>query len=448
MLFLLWDKVKFDMKKPLFTFALCTVLFTAFAADQSPAAPKNGAVQVVSEKISLSADKTEAGCGEKITFMVKLTGKNIAKRKLFAQIEGNAGIRSRKQLLTDDSGCAKFEIISNRPGTVYAQVSFPKERKFQAAGVAVDKEKVTPALPCPADFNDFWNKIKSGLDARPMDAIVTPEAVKDKSLKGFKVIFPMGGDGKDGYAKLSYPADAKPKSLPAFLLVHGAGTGFVPVNEAWTKIGGGMLLLSLSPMPADAKGGVYAAKTGRMKGYRHWNADDREKIAFKDMFSRVYRALQYLKSRPEWDGKTLIVYGTSQGGGQALAAGGLDPQITMVVAHVPAICHHGGRARGSDSGWPHYYKTAAYRKNQQAVLDATSYIDGVNFARNIKNARVLMTTGYIDRTCPSESVFAAFNTIPSTNKKLICTPNANHRVPDHIRALALKAVADHIKTGK
>ena len=436
------------MKKAFFTFALCTALFTLFAADTPQPAPQKQALQPVSEKISVTADKTEAECGEKITFLIKLTGKNIARRKLLAQIEGNSEIRSTKKLSTDENGCAKLEIVSNRPGTVFVQIRIPKSRNSHAAGVAVSKEKVTPALPCPADFNDFWNQIKSGLDARPMDAVVTPEPVKDKSLKGFKVIFPMGGDGKDGYAKLSYPANAKPKSLPAFLLVHGAGTGFVPVNEPWTKIGGGMLLLSLSPMPADAKGGVYAARTGRMKGYRHWNADDREKIAFKDMFSRVYRALQYLKSRPEWDGKTLIVYGTSQGGGQALAAGGLDPQITMVVAHVPAICHHGGRARGSDSGWPHYYTTAAYRKNQQAVLDATAYCDGVNFARNIKNARVLMTTGYIDRTCPSESVFAAFNTIPSTNKKLICTPDANHRVPANVRALALKAVADHIKTGK
>ncbi len=431
-----------------FAFALCAVLLPALASGKADAAPKVKELQPVTEKISVKADRTEAKCGEKITFTVKLTGKNITKRPLLAEIEGNAKIRATRKLVTDENGCAAFEVTSVHPGTVYAAVRIPKTKTFSAAGVAIDKEKVTPALPCPADFNDFWNKIKSGLDARQMDAVLSVEPVRDKSLKAFKVIFPMGGDGKDGYAKLSYPAGAKAKSLPAFLLVHGAGTGFVPVKEAWTKVGGGMLLLSLSPMPADAKGGVYNAKTGRMKGYRYWNADDREKIAFKDMFSRVYRALQYLKSRPEWDGKTLIVYGVSQGGGQALAAGGLDPQISMVVAHVPAICHHGGRARGSDSGWPHYYKIPAYKKDQKAVLDATSYFDGVNFARNIKTQRVMLTTGFIDRVCPSESVFAAFNTIPSANKKLICTPSANHRVPLHVHELALKAVADHIKTGK
>ena len=434
------------MRKLFFFAALACAMLTVSGAN--PTASPSAAVKKFTETIAITADKTEAKCGEKIIFNIKVSGKDIAKKAFIAEIDGNAKIRAKKTLLTDDSGNAKIEITANRPGMVYCKVTLKNQprKSGKAAGVAVEKEKVAPALPCPADFNAYWDKIKADIDKRPMDAIVTPAKVVNKSLKGFKVIFPMGGDGKDGYAKLSYPANAKPKSLPAFLLVHGAGTGMVGVKEEWTTIAGGMLLLSLSPMPADSKGGVYAAKQGRFTGYRFWDADNRDKVFFNMMFQRVYRALQYLKSRPEWDGKTLIVYGVSQGGGQALAAGGLDPAITMVVAHVPAICSHGGRNAGGDSGWPHYFQTPAYRKNRKAVLDATSYIDAVNFARNIKNARVLMTTGFIDRTCPSESVFAAFNIIPSTNKKLICTPAADHRVPPSVRNTALNAVADHIKS--
>ena len=434
------------MKKLLFFAAIASVICSAIGTEV--AKPAAVAVQKFTESIAITANRNEAKCGEKITFNVKVSGKNVAKQAFIAEIEGNAKIRAKKNLTTDDSGNAKIEIISNHPGTVYCKVSLKNQprKNGKAAGVAVDKEKVSPALPCPADFNAYWDKIKADIDKRPMDAIVTPENVKNKTLKGFKVIFPMGGDGKDGYAKLSYPANAKPKSLPAFLLVHGAGTGNVGVKEEWTNLAGGMLLLSLSPMPADSKGEAYNARTGRFAGYRHWDADNRDKVFFNLMYQRVYRALQYLKSRPEWDGKTLIVYGVSQGGGQALAAGGLEPAITMVVAHVPAICSHGGRNAGGDSGWPHYFQTPAYKKNRKAVLDATAYIDAVNFARNIKNARVLVTTGFIDRTCPSESVFAAFNSIPSTTKKLHCTPTADHKVTTAIREVALKAVADHIKT--
>ena len=436
------------MKKTILSLAFCATLFAAYAS--TPAKEQAAAAVNAVDTLEITAGKSEAKCGEKIIFNIKVSGKNAAKCDIVAEIEGNAEIRAKKTLTTDDSGNAKLEIVSNHPGTVYCY-AYPKgkPRKYgNAAGVAVDKEKVVPALPCPVDFNAYWDSIKASLNARPMDAILTPEATVNKSLKGFNIVFPMGGDGKDGNGKLSYPANAKPKSLPAFLLVHGAGTDKVKLQEEWTTLGGGVLMLSLSPMPVNSKGEVYPAKKGRFNGYRHWDVDNRDKIFFNLMFQRVYRALQYLKARPEWDGKTLIVYGSSQGGGQALAAGGLDPQITMVVAHVPAICHHGGRARGTDSGWPHYYTTPAYKKNQKAVLDATSYFDGVNFARNIKTARVLITTGFIDRTCPSESVFAAFNTVPTANKKLLCTPTAAHRVPTAIRGQALKAVVDHIKTGR
>ncbi len=43
------------------------------------------------------------------------------------------------------------------------------------------------------------------------------------------------------------------------------------------------------------------------------------------MFLRLQRAIDLLTARAEWDGKVLAVIGHSQGGGQALVAGGLDP---------------------------------------------------------------------------------------------------------------------------
>ena len=36
------------------------------------------------------------------------------------------------------------------------------------------------------------------------------------------------------------------------------------------------------------------------------------------------RAVEYLSERPDWDGRTIVVTGGSQGGLQALVAAGLD----------------------------------------------------------------------------------------------------------------------------
>ena len=110
------------MKKSLFAFALCAAMLTAVAAEKANAAPASQAVQPISEKISVTVDKTEVKCGETITFNVKLTGKNIAKRLLLATVEGNAKIRSTKKLVTDENGCAKLELVSATPGAVYVSV--------------------------------------------------------------------------------------------------------------------------------------------------------------------------------------------------------------------------------------------------------------------------------------------------------------------------------------
>ncbi len=40
------------------------------------------------------------------------------------------------------------------------------------------------------------------------------------------------------------------------------------------------------------------------------------------MFLRMERAIDFLASQPEWDGRILIVTGSSQGGGQAIVAAG------------------------------------------------------------------------------------------------------------------------------
>jgi cephalosporin-C deacetylase len=68
-----------------------------------------------------------------------------------------------------------------------------------------------------------------------------------------------------------------------------------------------------------------ALAEGELRDYRMRGSGDREQMYFKGMFLRVLRALDFLTVQPEWDGHTLIVYGSSQGGFQAFAAAGLDP---------------------------------------------------------------------------------------------------------------------------
>jgi cephalosporin-C deacetylase-like acetyl esterase len=112
------------------------------------------------------------------------------------------------------------------------------------------------------------------------------------------------------------------------------------------------------------------------------------------------------------------------GGGQSIAAAALDPQVTLVVAGVPAIGDHGGNLAGIPRrpGWPQYYyaKTA-----KPEVVKATSYYDNIFFARRVK-CEVFLTTGLIDRTCPPTSVYLYFKNMKSVKKDLDVFPCGEH----------------------
>jgi len=42
-------------------------------------------------------------------------------------------------------------------------------------------------------------------------------------------------------------------------------------------------------------------------------------------------AIEYLFERPDWDGRTIVVTGGSQGGLQSLVAAGLNPKATVFL---------------------------------------------------------------------------------------------------------------------
>ena len=126
---------------------------------------------------------------------------------------------------------------------------------------------------------------------------------------------------------------------------------------------------------------------------------DREEYYFKAVYTRVVRAIDYLTSRPDWDGKTMILTGRSQGGGLSLVGAGLDQRVTGVVCAVPAMCEHGGHRFGRPSGWPRfvpnderdYGKAWATAESgnghgpvSEMVWKVSRYYDAVNFARRIK----------------------------------------------------------------
>jgi len=161
---------------------------------------------------------------------------------------------------------------------------------------------------------------------------------------------------------------------------------------------------------------------------------------------RLVRAIDFLTAQPEWDGKVVAVIGHSQGGGQALVAGGIDARVTMIATGVPAICDHSGRMAGRVNGWPKLVPNGANGKPDKKILEASRYMDAVNFASRCR-AEAIMSVGFIDAVCPPSSCYAAYNALQG-KKRVINEPLMGHAAPRRIQDAFFKQIQKHIQKQK
>ncbi|MCB0545685.1 MAG: acetylxylan esterase, partial [Saprospiraceae bacterium] len=166
--------------------------------------------------------------------------------------------------------------------------------------------------------------------------------------------------------------------------------------------------------------------------------DDKDSYYMKKVYLACVRALDYLCSLPEWDGKNLIAQGGSQGGALALIATGLDARVTACAANHPALSDMAGYKAGRAGGYPHLF-TKFEGMDTPEKINTLAYYDVVNFAKQI-NVPVFMTWGYNDDVCPPTTSYIVYNAL-SSKKEALITPvnehwislNTRHRILDWIR---------------
>jgi cephalosporin-C deacetylase-like acetyl esterase len=242
---------------------------------------------------------------------------------------------------------------------------------------------------------------------------------------------------------LSMPVNAEPKSLPAIVFFHGAG-----VRSALQMHSYGRMAIALDVNTHGLENNretAYYQRLFRSQFSNYWfkNKHDRNKYYFREIFLRAMRAVEYVKSLPEWNGKVLIVRGNSQGGAMAVVAAALDPQVTMLFAAVPALADHGGFTARIPRvpGWPGLYHP---KRDGANVLECAKYYDIVNFAPMVK-CPAYMSAGMADHTCEATSIAAAWNALPETSKGGIeYYPAGNHRT-SQLSSGIIKKLFDHFK---
>jgi cephalosporin-C deacetylase-like acetyl esterase len=283
---------------------------------------------------------------------------------------------------------------------------------FFDGGACVEPEKLE-AIPEPKDFDEFWKATKAKLAEVPLKADLKEVECKNPKVKLFAVKLDCAGP-KPVTGYLTVPAAAKEKSLPGIVSFHGYG-----VNKhnppGWFSETAIIFDVNAHGMELGREDAYYQQLQKDLANYCFKKEEhaEREKTYYYGMALRVMRALEYVKSRPEWNGKELQSNGGSQGGLQGLWGAGLDSEVTSGNIWSPWCCDFGGITLGRQRGWRPDY------------TEALNYYDPVFHAKRIK-AKIHLIANYGDYTCPPSSVWIVYNNIPHENKSMEVKQGCTH----------------------
>ena len=229
------------------------------------------------------------------------------------------------------NGKSSISIQLNEPAMLYTTV-FPKDQpnanEQYVLGAAVAPLKLNPSAPRPADFDSFWTSKVAALQQVPVNPEIT-EKVSENPNVDYATIRMDNVNGAHIYGQL-----AKPKregKFPALIIFQWASPPY-PLQKSWvvSHAAEGWLTLNIEPHDVlpDQPPAYYQALPDTLKHYESIGNNDRDKSYFLRMYLGDYRAVDYITSRPDWDGKTLVVMGISMGGQQSLCVAGLHPKVT------------------------------------------------------------------------------------------------------------------------
>ena len=345
-----------------------------------------------------------------------------------------------------------------QPGFLDLRMTVVKDgSKYQHhVKVGFSPERLQPYTKNPSDFDAFW---QSNLEAARKE-------VKDEQLMlKYEKVEKYSTDAFDCYLlKLKtdrrhavYGYLTKPKEIgngksvnrkyPIVLCPPGAGIKTIkePMRNTYYARNGfirlEMEIHGLNPEMTEEQFKEISSAFDAENGYLQNGLDDRDNYYMKHVYVACVRAIDYLTSLPEWDGRNVFVQGGSQGGALSLITAALDPRVTACVANHPALSDMAGYLDNRAGGYPHFN-----RQNNMLTpekVQTLSYDDVVNFARRI-NCPVFLTWGFNDNVCPPTTSYIVWNLITAPKEPLI-TPVNEHWTSEATNHRQMEWLKDQIR---
>ncbi len=372
------------------------------------AQPSKQLVQVI-----VSPDKTDWTYekGDRAEFQITVMRNNIPLEGILVNYSIQPELMESwdEGTLTLKKGIASVRAKAfKEPGFLRCQASVEVDGKtyssYATAGFSPDE--IQPVTTLPADFESFWDNAKTELARIPVNPVMT--LMPERSTSSVDV-YHVSIDNIKGkiYGILSVPkAEGK---YPA--LLHVPGAGIRPYQgDPWNAEKGIITFqIGIHGIPVNLDPSVYDdLRSGALDGYWRMNLDDKDNYYYKRVYLGCVRAVDFIESLEEFNGRDIAVTGGSQGGALSIITAGLDDRVDYLAAFYPALSDLTGFLHGRAGGWPHLFRDEATNKPEK--VETSKYFDVVNFARFVK-VPGWYSWGYNDNVCPPTSMHAAYNVI-------------------------------------
>lgn len=280
--------------------------------------------------------------------------------------------------------------------------------------------------PKPGDFDLYWERALSELDAQSLDYELVPAAFTSLLAECFHLYF-TGVGGARIHCKYVRPKLASAGKGPGVVMFHGYGCD----SGDWLeKVGYAAHGISVLAMDCRGQGGVsednLTVQGTTIRGHiiRGIDDPDPDNLYYRNVFLDTAMAARILMAMPEVDPERVGAFGLSQGGGLTVACASLEPRIKIAVPVYPFLSDYkrAWEANITESAYEelnYYFRFFdPHHLREQDIFNRLGYIDIQNLADRIKG-RVLWVTGLMDPICPPSTQFAAYNKITAPKELLV-----------------------------
>lgn len=375
--------------------------------------------QAVFAQVNVVADHANAlySVGESMNFLISSNQDGPVSYSIYYDRFANVLASGTVELAAGDTIAIPF--TGTEPSIVYCHATQNWQKGFAAA--AFDPFDIPAIGQAPADLNAYWQSQKEELVQIPLDSQLELFETHPYS-KTYRISL-AALDDRRVYGLLSIPDTME--NLPAVLTLPPFGNVPSVVTPEYIlaeRLGALSLTISIHNVPTDETDPI---------GYDQGDSADPDSIYYRYAITGAMRAIDYIESRPDFNGY-LIVNGVSQGGGLSMLIAGIDDRVDLMAQSNAALCQHQGILENKASGFPYYIFNSRFEvgteEHEAATIEAVKYYDAVYTNRNI-DFPTYHIISYEDTITPSATVFAAYNQIIAP-KVLLHAKALGHSHPD------------------